>query len=75
MSVVTLAAALSAAGLEYGIEAVQGLAILRPRTGVPTDASSLRAIAPQLAREHGFTHVALELVGDASGAGAAVSRA
>lgn len=74
MSAGTLAAALSAAGVECAIETAQGLAIVRPRGGISVDAATLRAIAPRLAREHGFTHVALELTDDASSAGAAVSR-
>ena len=71
-----LAGALRALGFPCGVEARAGLALLSMRAD---DASRLasspdRATTLTLAREHGFTHVAVEIAPDQSAAGAAVLR-
>ncbi len=65
-----LRAALREAGLDCDVESRDALAIL---VGTATFAASLasperRALALRLAREHGFTHVAVELSSGATGA-------
>ena len=82
MSAAALEASLRRLGVDGRVEAREGLALLVPRDGgeVLADAS-LRRRAMALAREHGFTHLALELVDgpgdgrdDAPGDGAALHR-
>jgi hypothetical protein len=61
----TLAAALGAAGLPCAVEARAGLAVVTLASSSDaerlTDAE-LRRVVLAAAREHGFSHVALELV-------------
>ncbi len=58
-----LEAALARVGFDVRVEIRDGLALLTPRSDavITTDAQRRRVVA--LAAEHGFTHVALELVG------------
>ncbi len=81
MSVLALEEALRRLGVEGRIEAREGLAVLVPRGGAARADASPRRRATALAREHGFTHLALELVDgpdadrdDAPGDGAALHR-
>ena len=68
MSADTLAAALAEQGFECEVEAHDALAVL-----IPGDAAcdvsdpALRELALRLGREHGFTHVAVELPRPAAG--------
>jgi hypothetical protein len=55
-----LAARLSEQGDDYRVEARERLAILVPQTGSSPDVERRKEIL-KLAREEGFTHVALEL--------------
>jgi len=61
-SVAAFTAALRALGLECDVEAHDRLAVLVPRDAT-ADLSrpALRRAVQQLAEEHGFTHVAVEL--------------
>lgn len=66
-----LAAALAKLGVQCSLEARGGLALLLP---VPESVAMLQAEETRravvaLAREHGFTHVAIELPSDRRGAG------
>lgn len=61
MSATTLAAALAAHGLHCEVEALEGLAVLVPVGDCDVQDPERRALALRLGREHGFTHVALEL--------------
>lgn len=82
MSADALEQALRALGVDGRVEARGGLALLVPRAGAGALADgSLRRRAAALAREHGFTHLALEIVDardagddDAPGDGAALHR-
>ena len=68
----SLAAAIGALGVQCSLEARGGLALLMPLPASVTtlqDADTRRAILA-LAREHGFTHVGIELPNDRRGAGA-----
>lgn len=62
MSAAALEAALHALGIDCAVEARDALAILVPRDHA-CDLSRLeqRELALRLGREHGFTHVAIEL--------------
>ena len=57
-----LEAALARAGFDARVEVRDGLAVLTPRSDavITTDAQRRSVVA--LATEHGYTHVALELV-------------
>lgn len=67
MSAEALRAALQAAGIDSTVEARDRLAIVTAAPGAFTDpAARERAIA--LAREHGFTHVAVDLPAEDAGA-------
>ena len=68
----SLAAAIAALGVQCSLEARGGLALLLP---VPESVAKLqepetRRAVLALAREHGFTHVGIELPNDRRGAGA-----
>ena len=81
MTVESLEAALDALGIPCTVEAHERLAVIVPRGEVSAleDARHRRETV-RLAREHGFTHIALELVEqspaapDDSGAGASAGR-
>ena len=67
----TLAAAIASLGVQCSLEARGGLVLLMP---VPTSVAMLqepetRSAVLALAREHGFTHVGIELPSDRRGAG------
>ncbi|MBC7894871.1 MAG: hypothetical protein H7066_05640 [Cytophagaceae bacterium] len=66
--------ALSASGFAFDVDAREGLALLRPADGVPIalDAAGRRRVQ-DLARQHGFTHAALELLPPAGGSCASSS--
>jgi hypothetical protein len=70
--------ALRRLGVSGRVEARERLAVLVPRAGIAALAdAATRRQAASLAREHGFTHLALELLdepADACGDGAAVHR-
>jgi hypothetical protein len=74
----SLEAALGRIGIGGRIEARERLAVLVPGAGVALLAdAALRRQASALAREHGFTHLALELLdepADGRGGGAALHR-
>ena len=62
MNAERLEAALRTAGIHCRVEARERLAILVPTAeSSAAAASAWRRIAVRLAREHGFTHVALEV--------------
>jgi hypothetical protein len=61
VSAQSLRAALRAAGFECAVEAHDGVALLIPQ-GDPSSFAGARRNALGLARSHGFTHVAVELV-------------
>ena len=68
----SLAAAIAALGVQCSLEARGGLALLMP---VPESVAKLqdpetRRMVLALAREHGFTHVGIELPNDRRGDGA-----
>ena len=68
----SLAAAIGALGVQCSLEARGGLALLMPDAASATklqDPETRRAVLA-LAREHGFTHVGIELPNDRRGAGA-----
>lgn len=69
MSAESLATALAAHGFACEVEAQGSLAVLIPgnAAGDVSD-PALRELALRLGREHGFTHVAVELVRPAAGA-------
>ena len=69
MSAASFASALAAHGVQCGVEAHDALALLIPGEA-PCDVGdpALRALALTLCREHGFTHVAVELPRPAAGA-------
>ena len=67
MSAGALRDALRSAGIEATVEARDRLAILTARPGVFVDPAR-RERAVELAREHGFTHVAVELTAEDAGA-------
>jgi hypothetical protein len=70
MSAESLERALGTLGIECVVEAYERLAVVVPRGAVPDlTAVELRRSAVRLAADHGFTHVALELV--EAGAGSA----
>ena len=81
MSAAALESALAALGIDCAVEGRESLAVLVPRgdAGSLADPAVRRRVAG-VAREHGFTHVALELL-DAGveeagrGDGAALPRA
>lgn len=60
--------ALAASGFAFDVDARDGLALLRPADGVSIalDAEGRRRVQ-ELARQHGFTHAALELLPPAGG--------
>ena len=66
-----LAAAIAELGVQCALEARGGLALLLPAAeSVATlQAPEVRRAVLALAREHGFTHVAIELPSDRRGAG------
>jgi hypothetical protein len=71
-----LADALRGLGVSCEVESRQGLAIITAKPGVAAglaEADRREAILA-LAREHGFTHAAVELTADPAGAGAPVLR-
>lgn len=69
MSAVSLERALRAHGLDGVVEARGGLAVLIPRESASDFAmSERRDLALRLAREHGFTHLAVELAPARDGA-------
>ena len=54
--------ALGAVGLDYAVEARARLAVLIPRSmATPALPTGVRERAVELAKAHGFTHVALEI--------------
>jgi hypothetical protein len=57
-----LGAALAALGLPCDVEVSGSLAILVPRVGARWPDRPLRLEVTRVARAHGFTHVALEVV-------------
>ena len=65
MSAQTLEASLRAIGIECRVEAIEGLAVLIPN-GVVTmlEDARIRRDALGLLKAHGFTHLALELIGE-----------
>jgi hypothetical protein len=68
----SLAAAIAALGIQCSLEARGGLALLLPVSASVEklqDPETRRAVVA-LAREHGFTHVGIELPNDRRGAGA-----
>jgi hypothetical protein len=72
---VALATALGAIGIACVVEARAGLAVIRVAAGAAHLAStSLRRDVLALGRQHGFTHVAVELEADAAGGGAPLLR-
>lgn len=69
MSAHSLAAALAAHGFACEVEAHDALAVLIPGDGAgDVSDPALRELALRLGREHGFTHVAVELARPAAGA-------
>ena len=58
-----LADALRAAGIQGRVEARQNLAVLLVGDSTPLADAELRRRALTLAREHGFTHLAIEMAG------------
>lgn len=66
-----LAAALAELGVQCSLEARGGLALLLPvaESVAMLQAEETRRAVVALAREHGFTHVAIELPSDRRGAG------
>lgn len=72
---VALAAALGAIGIPCVVEPRAGLAVIKAAGAAARLAStSLRRDVLALGRQHGFTHVAVELEADAAGAGAPLLR-
>ena len=72
---VALATALGAIGIASVVEARDGLAVIKAAGAAARLASSsLRREVLALGRQHGFTHVAVELEADAAGAGAPLLR-
>ena len=72
---VALATALGALGIACVVEARAGLAVIKVAGAAAHLAStSLRRDVLALGRQHGFTHVAVELEADAAGAGATLLR-
>ncbi len=68
----SLASAIAALGVQCSLEARGGLALLMPAPASVAklqDPETRRAVVA-LAREHGFTHVAIELPKDLRGTGA-----
>ena len=62
MSAAALAEALAAHGIACAVEARETLAVLVPSSdAAELAAPERRELAVRLAREHGFTHVAVEL--------------
>jgi hypothetical protein len=66
-----LALEIAALGVRCALEARGGLALLLPETGSVEmlQSSDTRRAVLALARQHGFTHVAIELPSDRRGAG------
>ncbi len=65
MSAASLEAALREIGIQCNVESHDRLAILVPDQGTPQlDDARIRREALRVGREHGFTHVALELLAD-----------
>ena len=66
-----LAAEIAALGVRCALEARGGLALLLPEAGTVEMLQSpdTRRAVLALARQHGFTHVAIELPSDRRGAG------
>jgi len=71
-----LAVALRGAGLPCDVEARAALALISARADCAARLASPRerASALALAKQYGFTHIAVELTADAPAAGAAVLR-
>jgi hypothetical protein len=67
----TLAAAIAALGVQCSLEARGGLVLLMPVAAsvAKLQEPETRRAVLALAREHGFTHVGIELPGDQRGAG------
>ena len=62
MSTISLEVALDGLGIRCSVEAYDRLAIIIPRGAVDgLEGAALRRDVLRLAREHGFTHIALEL--------------
>lgn len=69
MSVAALVAALSSAGIACSVEPRDRLAVLVPPAGSSLFADAdARRTALGLARAHGFTHIAVELIDESVGA-------
>lgn len=68
----SLATAIAALGVQCSLEARGGLALLMPvqASVAKLQEPEIRRAVLALAREHGFTHVGIELPNDAKGAGA-----
>lgn len=66
-----LAAAIAELGIQCSLEARGGLALLMPiaESVAALQSPETRAAVVALAREHGFTHIAIELPSDRRGAG------
>jgi hypothetical protein len=66
-----LAAAIAELGVQCSLEARGGLALLLPVTDsvLALQSPDTRRAVVALARQHGFTHVAIELPSDRRGAG------
>ena len=72
---VGLATALDAIGIPCVVESRAGLAVITAAGSTARLAStSLRRDVLALGRQHGFTHVAVELAADATGPGAPLLR-
>jgi hypothetical protein len=71
-----LAEALQGLGVACAVEPRQGLAIITVDAGSAASLATLhrRQAILAMAKEHGFTHVAVELTADPAGAGAPVLR-
>lgn len=68
MSPVELERALAAAGIACTVEACGSLAVILVPTATPFVDSGLRERAVALARQHGFSHLAVEIPGAESDA-------
>jgi len=68
MSAESLETALRARGIACRVEGLERLALLRPDGPIPVlEEAAARREAVALLREHGFTHLALELVDESAG--------
>lgn len=73
---VALAAALRALGIPCDVESREALALISTRAehAARWAAPQQRSAVLALARQHGFTHIAVELIADAATAGATLLR-